>query len=148
MAASRAKLAGLHDTIAIVAMPDCASIWHCAAAPLRGGSRMAMSKPSNSSGINGASNKLRLAVFTCPPMPVASTPNFNAARASSFCSTARRLAILSSNGRLSVPHPAKRSTIWRADPAISAMAFCKIVSPSRVACKKAPGGGETPILPN
>ena len=63
-----------------------------AAAPRRGGSRIAMSKPASSSAMSGASNRLRTLTLTRPPSPAASAPALKAASASSLCSTASNLA--------------------------------------------------------
>ena len=110
MRASRAKVAGLHDTATTTGTADAASARACASAPWRGGSNTTQSNGFSSAASSGRRNRSRASTATGFRPCVVSAARLSAAIASLSLSTAvmrARSASRSANG----PTPANRSAI-------------------------------------
>ena len=110
MRASRANVAGLHDTATTVGTADAASARACASAPWRGGSNTTTSNGFSSAAASGRRNRSRASIATGFRPCVVSAARLSAATASLSVSTAvmrARSASRSANG----PTPANRSAI-------------------------------------
>ncbi len=146
MRASRAKVAGLHDTATITGTLLWASSRACASAPWRGGSNTTQSNGVSSTGTNGRRKRSRTRAstgFRPEVVAAARCRALTAAWSLSAAVTRARSARRNANG----PTPANRSAIDLALPQCSVTSFANSASPAAVACRNAPGGSVTRARP-